>query len=438
MANKSNERVSQQLYIYIKFSELKTVIECLEDSEPETRASAALALGGLAKNEQIAGLLVQSGTLAALTQILASPELPLKQAAAFALGNIAKHSEVFAEHIADCNVIPLLVKAIHNDHVRLKADGFLCLANIARHSPGLATEVAESGLNEAIEHLSCQPGIVQKQAATLVRDICRHNLRLSNMVVMSNGLGSLVNLVQCGNDCSVLPAVMALGYMSAQSEQVAEQIIDLDAVHSLQCTLDCEGKEQLQAAAAWTLGQIGKHSVDNVKALTVENVLSTLVQKIGSPHVSENLKTKCRSALRLLLPKCEDTKDLENILMGDIPEALIAPILSAFSKILPCYPETKVTFVTSGCLRKIQELEPDQETAKYIQTIQDSFPPEVVQFVSPSYLESLIKTLDTFVPENISNMPLCQDLTNLASLESVKSVSDSVKSDILPNDSNES
>lgn len=367
-------------------------------------------MGGLAKdNKHFAERIVQCGALPPLVQILASPQLSLKHAAAFALDGIVKHSPELAESASDCDVIPLLIKALNNDEVNVKADAFLCLADIAKDSPSLASTIADGATTLAVEHLTYPHGLVQKNAATLLRDMCKHNLRLANLVVLAGGLDGLLRLIDCNGGYNSLPAIMALGYMSAQSEQIAEQIIELQGVGSLQTILQCPHKEQLQVAAAWTLGQIGKHSVDNVTALCEENVLSTLLSKITQTCVSDNLKSKCKNALNILIPKCENPKELEQMLLGNVSEELLASILCAFAKILPCDPVARRSFVTSHCLRKVQEIEPTPEIAPHLKTINACFPNEVIHFVSPHYLEDLINRLDQFNPQKSSNLPDCKD-----------------------------
>ena len=53
----------------------------------------------------------------------------------------------------------------------------------------------------------------------------------------------------------------------------------------------------LQAAAAWALGQAGRHTPEHAKAVAQANVLPTLLQCYLRAGSSEDLQTKVRQVL---------------------------------------------------------------------------------------------------------------------------------------------
>ncbi len=64
-----------------------------------------------------------------------------------------------------------------------------------------------------------------------------------------------------------------------------------------------EKEDHIQAAAAWALGQIGRHTPEHAKAVAVANVLPKLLQCYLRADASEDLQTKvsvCQANLILL------------------------------------------------------------------------------------------------------------------------------------------
>ena len=56
-----------------------------------------------------------------------------------------------------------------------------------------------------------------------------------------------------------------------------------------------EKEDHVKAAAAWALGQIGRHTPEHAKAVAVANVLPKLLQCYLSTESSEDLSTKVRT-----------------------------------------------------------------------------------------------------------------------------------------------
>ena len=55
-----------------------------------------------------------------------------------------------------------------------------------------------------------------------------------------------------------------------------------------------EQEDYIQAAAAWALGQIGRHTPEHAKAVAVANVLPKLLNCYLQADSSEDLQTKVR------------------------------------------------------------------------------------------------------------------------------------------------
>merc|ERR1712146_694126 len=75
-------------------------------------------------------------------------------------------------------------------------------------------------------------------------------------------------------------------------------------------------------------------------------------------------------------------------------------VVGQFAKILPSDAKARKQFVTSGGLKKIQEIKADPETelGDAIMTINECFPEEIVRYYSPGYSKTLLERLDDHTP----------------------------------------
>lgn len=71
----------------------------------------------------------------------------------------------------------------------------------------------------------------------------------------------------------------------------------------LVAALSEEAEDHMKSATAWSLGQIGRHTPDHAKALADTGVLPVLVALENDTHSSEDLKSKCRKALKAIVAK---------------------------------------------------------------------------------------------------------------------------------------
>merc|ERR1712205_108876 len=90
---------------------------------------------------------------------------------------------------------------------------------------------------------------------------------------------------------------------------------------------------------------------------------------------SEDLKTKAKRALKSVIQKCVHLPALEPLL-HDAP--------------------ARRSFVTSGGLQKILELQPEpgSKLADFVRAITECYPKEIVDYYSPNYSKQLLDKLD--------------------------------------------
>ena len=99
------------------------------------------------------------------------------------------------------------------------------------------------------------------------------------------------------------------------------------------------------------------------------------------------------------LKKCTHLPALEPLLK-EAPVNIQKYVLEQFAKTLPHDQDARRTFVQSGGLQLVQQLKEQfgGKLTEHIQTINDCYPPEIVEYYSPEYADTLMKKLDEFTP----------------------------------------
>jgi len=187
---------------------------------------------------------------------------------------------------------------------------------------------------------------------------------------------------------------MTLGYIAAFSETLANAVISARGVPPLVNALVSEPEDHIKSASAWSLGQIGRHSPEHARALADAHVLPKLLAVFMHPESSDDLRTKAKRALKSIIEKCMQLGALEP-LISEAPPQILKYVLQQFSKVLPNDNNgAKKQFVTSGCLKKIQQLRGDEKIDEYVNMINGEYPPDIVEYYSPNFHTELLKKLE--------------------------------------------
>uniref|UniRef100_T1JP95 Sperm-associated antigen 6 n=1 Tax=Strigamia maritima TaxID=126957 RepID=T1JP95_STRMM len=384
---------------------LAPLVICLDEFDANIKEAAVWALGNVARHTaELATAVVDAGAVPLLVLCIQEPELAVKRIAAATLSDISKHGLELAQSVVDASAIPFLAQMILNPDVKLKRQVYSALAQISKHSVELAEMVVEADLFPSIFiSLKDTDEYVQKNTATLIREIVKHTPELAQLVVNAGGVGAIVDFIGDTRGSVRLPGIMALGYIAAHSEHLAMSVIKFKGIIQLCLILTEEQEDHIRAAAAWALGQIGRHSPEHAKAVAQANVFPKLLEIYLNTSSSEDLQTKCKKALKNVLQKCVYLPAL-NPLLQDAPPNILKHILGQYSKVLPNDPKARKIFVTSGGLRKIQELKAEPGTAllEYINTINSCFPEEIVKYYSPGYPEQLLERVEKYKPSLIA------------------------------------
>merc|ERR1719356_2108415 len=372
----------------------------LLDNVASIQQSAALALGRLANySDELAESVVTHEILPQLVYSLSQQNRFYKKAAAFVLRAVSKHSPQLAQAVVDAGAVSLLAKDISHNDAPLKRQVCSCLAQIAKHSVDLAEVVVESEIFPRILHcLKDIDEFVRKNAATCIREIARHTPDLAKLIVNAGGVAAMVDYITEARGNNRLPGIMTLGYIAAFSETLALAVVVSKGIPPLKDALINEPEDHLKAASAWSLGQIGRHSPDHARALAEADVLRRLLAVYLHQDSSEDLQTKAKRALKSVIQKCTNMPALEPLL--EAPPNILKYVVQQFAKVLPNDLSSRRSFVQSGGLQKIQEVntEVGSKLHDYVQEINTLYPPEIVQYYSPNYADTLLKKMDEFNP----------------------------------------
>jgi len=380
---------------------------CLEHIDPSVKEAACWALDYIAQhNGALAELVVQEGVVPLLVLCVQEPEVPLKRIAASCLGNIAKHTPELAQKVVAARSLPHFGTLL-DDLVTSKRDAVdsqlkrqicACIAHIVKHSESHAQQVIDAKLLPLIMDCIAEADdpeidpLLSKNACVVLRELARQSLEMSIIIDEHQGIERLITHAGQFEGDVCLPAAAALGFIGGVSPDLALKVIKLNGVPVIHNALVTGGSQPCQAAAAWALGQIGQHSTDHVVVMGEENVYRNLVALMQTGSSSDDLKTKCKKALKAMLAQVADIKALEPLL-GDAPPKVQKYVLRQLCETLPVNSEQQKAFVTSGSLAYVQEL---NQTAggklqEQIETLNSIYPPELVEYYTPGYQERLLE-----------------------------------------------
>ncbi|MEN2497883.1 MAG: Sperm-associated antigen 6 [Marteilia pararefringens] len=396
----------------------------LDDFEPSVKEIGALALASIVKHHpSLACDLVKLGALPQLIQSIQEPELAIKAASSQCIAEIVSHSTEMAHVAVDCGAILVLSKCLELNDPRPKRSALNALACIAKHSVDLAESIVSAEIYpSAMLLLRDVDEIVRRNTMILTKEICKQSQDLAQLMTSIGVIGATLsylkgsplstgsiaesqNSLQCH---AQIPALLTLGYLAAQSDTISLCLIRDKVVELLDQVLRDTKDSKLLCTAIWTLSQICQHSAEHSKSIAsipgaFENILSFV-----SPNSADKseLSEKAARCLRLIIQKCTYLPALEPLLVitASRPHSeILASILVQFSKVLPVEAVYRKSFVTSGCLKVIQEMQvvgsgddAGSGLAESVVRINECFPPEIVKYYSPGYSEVLLERVDQF------------------------------------------
>ena len=378
---------------------LDALVVCLEEFDPGVKEAAAWSLGYVAGHSaDLAQQCVDAGAVPLLVLAVQEPELGLKRVAASALADVAKHSPELAQAVVDAGAVAFLAPLVASPDARLRRTVCAALAQTAKHSVDLAEVVVEAEVfPRVLTGLRYPDDGVRKHAATVVRETVKHTPELAQLVVGAGGVGALVDHVREARGTVRLPGVMALGYIAAFSETLALAVVAERGLGPLVQALQEEREDYARAAAAWALGQVGRHTPDHARAVADTGCLGALVDLEADPASSEDLRTKAKRALKAVVGRLTHLAALDGLVHRSLPESLMKLVLEQVGKVLGADPACRSAFVHSGGLAAVQQMAeaPGSTLREAVGVINSSYPDEIVRYYSPGYSQELMQRLET-------------------------------------------
>uniref|UniRef100_A0A8C5GC82 Sperm associated antigen 6 n=1 Tax=Gouania willdenowi TaxID=441366 RepID=A0A8C5GC82_GOUWI len=383
---------------------LNALVHCLEDFDPGVKEAAGSALGIIAQhNAMLSQAVVDAGAVPLLVFSLQEPEMAVKRIAASTLSEIAKHTPELAHVVVDTGILAHLPQMICSSNAKQKRPVLSVLSQISKHSAELAEMVIIADIFPAVLVCLQDPDdYVKKNAVTLLKEVVKHSADLSQVIVNCGSVPEVVDYLCKSHGHMQLPGIMLLGYVGGHSKNLAMDVIRAKGLQQLAICLSEDNEQHIKAATVWSIGQIGHHTPEHANAVATAGLLLKVLQLYMQVSSSEDLRIKSKKTLKNILLKCTHLPSLEPLLYNT-PSKILKYVLGQFSKMLPHDNKARQTFVTSGGLRKVQEMdaEPGSALQEQINAINSCFPEEIVQYYSPGYSEILLERLENYKPSKV-------------------------------------
>ena len=340
----------------------------------------------------------KAGAIEQLSLCIEDPETSLKKVSTMALSEIAKHNAELADRIANnAGTLRVLAGCLADRDWELREYACTSLANVAKHNEDLAQKVAGADVfARIINCIKDEKEKVQRQAVLCVKEIACHSIDLAKVVCDVGGvLPYVVEYLNNARGAAKLHAITTLGYVAGFDHDLAKSVVQCKGHIALVNALRDKVEDHVKAAAAWSLGQIGRHSSELAKDLAEQKVLNELLIIYMSAEEKGDLKNKTKRALKAIIQQCQEMEALRPLLeIGN--EKVLKHVVGEMAVILKANPASKRPFAEKGSLKKLLEIHaaPESKLQSAINEINDLFPPEVTQHYSPEYMNSLLKKIE--------------------------------------------
>lgn len=301
---------------------LQGAASCLELTDADTRESAAWLMDCIASHgEDLAKAVMDSGAIPRLVDCLDCSEIAVKRAAAAALSSIAQHGERYGRAASEAGAIQHLSTVLAPQSAladtRLTRNVLCAISQIVQCSRDMANDfINTSGsLNCIIRSLTVQDEFVKRFAASVIRDIAKHGENFAQSLIDTPQC--LQYLVESSNQCTgtnSLPSIMALGHLSACSPSIADAVIAAGGLTVLTVAVAHSKDDPVKAAAAWGLGQAGKHGPLQAQAVAESGAMLALTGLCITPNTSTDVLSKCNNAAKLIIGRLDSMPVLDALL----------------------------------------------------------------------------------------------------------------------------
>ncbi|EOY05613.1 ARM repeat protein interacting with ABF2 isoform 2, partial [Theobroma cacao] len=274
--------------------------------EPDRAAAkrATHVLAELAKNEEVVNVIVEGGAVPALVKHLQAPpcsdgdrspkpfEHEVEKGSAFALGLLAvkpEHQQLIVDSGALSHLVNLLRR--HKDGstsravisvIRRAADA---ITNLAHENSSIKTRVRmEGGIPPLVELLDFTDTKVQRAAAGALRTLAFKNDENKNQIVECNALPSLILMLRSEDAAIHYEAVGVIGNLVHSSPNIKKEVLAAGALQPVIGLLtSCCSESQREAALL--LGQFAATDSDCKVHIVQRGAVRPLIDMLHSPDV---------------------------------------------------------------------------------------------------------------------------------------------------------
>jgi HEAT repeat protein len=392
---------------------LNPLVQCLDHTDIRVLDASASAVGSLAgHSETLAQAVVDAGAISSLISGLGHTELFVLRTVVESLGQIAKHNLQLAVAVIEAKGIKVIVPLHRSPDPKLKQQVARTLTHIAKHSTDTAQLIVdENAFPHALHCFKDKDIGVRTYSAALVREIVKHTQELSQYVINMGGAAALVAFLKPESQNEPLNGVLTVGFIASFSQTLTHALIDEGADAVVLNVFVSSNDDAVQTAAAWAMGQLGKHSPQEASRLASLNALSLLLDAYNRPGAPDDLKLKCKRALKFIITKCTLLSALEPLIAPSPPsvqyytlvqiEKLLRNNANARPLSRKNNPDARPGFVMSGAFKAIQVLGAgraplDLRTQGVIKAINSLFKPGLVQYYDPTYPDALLELTEQY------------------------------------------
>ncbi|TYH03873.1 hypothetical protein ES288_A09G253200v1 [Gossypium darwinii] len=274
------------------------------ESDRSAAKRATHVLAELAKNEEVVNVIVEGGAVPALVKHLQAPpcedrdrspkpfEHEVEKGSAFALGLLAvkpEHQQLIVDSGALSHLVNLLrrykdssISRAVISVIRRAADA---LTNLAHENSSIKTRVRmEGGIPPLVELLEFTDTKVQRAAAGALRTLAFKNDENKNQIVECNALPTLILMLRSEDAAIHYEAVGVIGNLVHSSPNIKREVLAAGALQPVIGLLNSCCSES-QREAALLLGQFAATDSDCKVHIVQRGAVRPLIEMLHSPDV---------------------------------------------------------------------------------------------------------------------------------------------------------
>ncbi|XP_058769649.1 ARM REPEAT PROTEIN INTERACTING WITH ABF2-like isoform X2 [Vicia villosa] len=275
-----------------------------KESDRAAAKRATHALADLAKNEEVVNVIVEGGAIPALVKHLQAPpvedcdqkvlpfEHEVEKGSAFALGLLAvkpEHQQLIVDSGALTHLVDLLKR--HNNGLTSRAINSLirraadAVTNLAHENSNIKTRVRmEGGIPPLIHLLESADTKVQRAAAGALRTLAFKNDENKNQIVECNALPTLILMLRSEDAAIHYEAVGVIGNLVHSSPNIKKEVLFAGALQPVIGLLgSCCSESQREAALL--LGQFAATDSDCKVHIVQRGAVRPLIEMLSSSDV---------------------------------------------------------------------------------------------------------------------------------------------------------